>query len=509
MSYLQGFALPVTNLAEEVRLMAAARMYQDQDEERKHYDRIRELVAMLQGEGMVTGDACQQVSDMAVSAAVLTVAETMGTEGIDEHRQCFADACEPCPEEVGEELWQHTRKLFLAAGYRTCAELTQNSAEAAQQERAFNHHSRAIMNHSRSVANTRDPGEFARDAQQVLPATVVMFSGCKDEQTSADVSNTASFQLPSNSGPGGAGGACTSSIIKALGEHDQYSWASLLLRMRDILEEKRYEQIPMLSSSREMNLNGPFSVRNARPSGRFRALLVGINYVGSSSELRGCHNDVEMMKRYLISQGFDEGDMRIFLDDGAHQQPTKANMVAGFHWLVQGAEAGDSLFFHYSGHGTSVADDNGDEADGKDEALVPCDYSSGGLIRDDEAFQHLVGPLKEGALLTCVLDCCHSGTILDLPYMFKADSQGAQAAAEGHAGMQPNPAFNIGKLIDVIKQHPGMAAGAGALTGLAFFLAGPERGALMGKAALDVLTADDKAAAMMNAAKNVFKGFFG
>jgi metacaspase-1 len=29
---------------------------------------------------------------------------------------------------------------------------------------------------------------------------------------------------------------------------------------------------------------------------------------------------------------------------------------------------------HYSGHGTQIPDDDGDEADGMDEALCPVDY---------------------------------------------------------------------------------------------------------------------------------------
>ena len=42
--------------------------------------------------------------------------------------------------------------------------------------------------------------------------------------------------------------------------------------------------------------------------------------------------------------------------------------------MVEGAQAGDNLFMHYSGHGGSMRDDNGDEKDGMDETLVPLDY---------------------------------------------------------------------------------------------------------------------------------------
>merc|ERR1719330_415470 len=244
-----------------------------------------------------------------------------------------------------------------------------------------------------------------------------------------------------------------------------------------------YTQIPMLSSSRSMDLRSPFSVQHAEPSGRCRALLVGINYPGTNAELRGCHNDVETMKTYLLDHGYSEEDMRIQMDDGEHEDPTYANIVAGMQWLVQGAEQGDSLFFHYSGHGASVRDDDGDEEDGKDEALVPADYQSAGLLRDDDTFKYLVAPLQEGAWLTCVLDCCHSGTILDLPYVFKANAESIQAVEDGDVpSMQPNGNFDFGKLLQVVKDNPKLCAGALAATGAVYFLAGPDKAKKIGEA---------------------------
>jgi hypothetical protein len=51
--------------------------------------------------------------------------------------------------------------------------------------------------------------DYANQSAQVIRADVRMFSGCRDSQTSADVHDVAHFGLPANSGPGGAGGACT------------------------------------------------------------------------------------------------------------------------------------------------------------------------------------------------------------------------------------------------------------------------------------------------------------
>ncbi|CAM9709421.1 unnamed protein product, partial [Choristocarpus tenellus] len=117
-------------------------------------------------------------------------------------------------------------------------------------------------------------------------------------------------------------------------------------------------------------------------------------------------------------------------------------------WLIANAKAGDSLFMHYSGHGGSMADDNGDEADNKDETIVPVDYTSAGQIRDDEVLKELVASLPEGVTLTVVMDCCHSGSILDLPYMIKADDGTIQAVEAGSMSsvLEPNLNFDLEKV---------------------------------------------------------------
>jgi metacaspase-1 len=74
------------------------------------------------------------------------------------------------------------------------------------------------------------------------------------------------------------------------------------------------------------------------------------------------------------------------------------------------------------GHGTKLRDESGDEDDGYDEALVPVDFQEGAeMIRDDDLYDTLIKPLSAGVHVVSLMDCCHSGTILDLPYIFKAD----------------------------------------------------------------------------------------
>eukprot|EP00878_Enallax_costatus_P027443 GHUV01029556.1.p1 GENE.GHUV01029556.1~~GHUV01029556.1.p1 ORF type:complete len:131 (-),score=23.26 GHUV01029556.1:679-1071(-) len=56
-----------------------------------------------------------------------------------------------------------------------------------------------------------------------------------------------------------------------------------------------------------------------------------------------------------------------------------------------------------------------------DETILPTDYKSAGQIVDDELNAMLVRPLQPGVVLHALIDACHSGTAMDLPYRAKAD----------------------------------------------------------------------------------------
>ena len=75
------------------------------------------------------------------------------------------------------------------------------------------------------------------------------------------------------------------------------------------------------------------------------------------------------MQQWITGHGYDSsaGAQQILMDDGIHTPPTKANIWAAMQWLIKGAQPGDALFFHFSGHGGQVKDISGDEADGMDE----------------------------------------------------------------------------------------------------------------------------------------------
>nr|CAB3495727.1 unnamed protein product [Digitaria exilis] len=156
-----------------------------------------------------------------------------------------------------------------------------------------------------------------------------------------------------------------------------------------------------------------------------RALLVGISYAGTKYELKGAVNDVNCM-HYFLRERFCFPPDSILEDRDLSRVPTRANLMRALRWLVDGATAGDSLVFHFSGHGVQKLDNDGDEADGYDEALCPVDFEDprGGVILDDEINATIVRPLGKGVKLHAIVDTCHSGTILDLPYLCRLSRTG-------------------------------------------------------------------------------------
>lgn len=151
-----------------------------------------------------------------------------------------------------------------------------------------------------------------------------------------------------------------------------------------------------------------------------KALLIGINYVDSpTGVLRGCVNDVTDMAIFLKDKGFVT---EVYHDEDPELKvgTTYAGIVRNIQKLATASwkENLDAVFIHYSGHGSYVGDTNGDEKDGYDECLCPSDIDKSGVIVDDYLHE-LIDAFNPRTRITIVLDCCHSGTCLDLPYTYK------------------------------------------------------------------------------------------
>jgi hypothetical protein len=170
---------------------------------------------------------------------------------------------------------------------------------------------------------------------------------------------------------------------------------------KDVLEAERETLLKIAASE----------VNNKRSTKK--ACLIGINYSGTESELKGCINDVHMLKDMLISKyNYNREDITLLTD----QQATRQNILKEFTSLVKNAVSGDTVFFSFSGHGSYVKDINYDEIDGEDELIVGVDYFG---ITDDELKNILDTHLKANVNMFALFDSCHSGTILDLKYSFE------------------------------------------------------------------------------------------
>lgn len=106
------------------------------------------------------------------------------------------------------------------------------------------------------------PQSTGRDFQQLhvdnVPGDIFLISGCKDDQTSADVSEVASFFH--GNGHHGAGGVCTTALLQILEQGEGHkTYEQVLEEMDAIVKAKGYTQIPQMSSSQAFNASEPFS----------------------------------------------------------------------------------------------------------------------------------------------------------------------------------------------------------------------------------------------------------
>ncbi|KAF3619359.1 Metacaspase-9 [Capsicum annuum] len=139
--------------------------------------------------------------------------------------------------------------------------------------------------------------------------------------------------------------------------------------------------------------------------GKKLAVLVGCNYENTRYRLHGCHNDVLAMRDVLVNRfGFDSQHIELLMDkSGCPVMPTGANIKKALNKMVDEAEQGDVLYFHFSGHGTLTGKKN------QEEAIVALDFN---YITNVD-IRKIVNRVPEGATFTILSDSCHSGGLID------------------------------------------------------------------------------------------------
>ena len=127
-------------------------------------------------------------------------------------------------------------------------------------------------------------------------------------------------------------GAMASKATSFLGQSGKLNlgnggFLSALSNFKNMSPEVQNEAT-VLNKDLDDGANIPLSKLN----GKKKALLVGINYTGTSAALRGCINDVKNVQKLIVEKfkfPTDSSSMRVLIDDGSTPPPTKANMIEG------------------------------------------------------------------------------------------------------------------------------------------------------------------------------------
>jgi len=142
-----------------------------------------------------------------------------------------------------------------------------------------------------------------------------------------------------------------------------------------------------------------------------KALLVGINaYPNPSNHLRGCINDIVDMEYFIAAKNkvYPKENIRTLTDSKA----TKKGILKQLDWLLLGADPGDQILFHYSGHGAQIpSKGHAYEKDGLDEIICPYDFDDAETSKtaiSDKEFAKLFAKIPKGVHFVWISDSCHS-----------------------------------------------------------------------------------------------------
>ena len=146
-----------------------------------------------------------------------------------------------------------------------------------------------------------------------------------------------------------------------------------------------------------------------------KALLVGVGeYQIPNKNLPGIELDLILVEEALELIGFEQDQIKIL----SNQQATYENIKHQFEtWLIDGVNSDDRIVFYFSGHGTRIFDENGDEPDKADEVMMTHDAklvrknkrtTLDNVIVDDEFAKWIKNIPSDNVYL--FIDACNSGT---------------------------------------------------------------------------------------------------
>lgn len=139
-------------------------------------------------------------------------------------------------------------------------------------------------------------------------------------------------------------------------------------------------------------------------------LILALDYPGTGNELT-CTEDGGNMETLARASGVTD------ITKIENNECNKQNVLNMIQSVGSRCEAGHYFIFNYSGHGANVADRDGDEEDGQDEALClvtptgQIDFDA--FMTDDDFAEAVTTYVNSDVEILILCDCCHSGTIGD------------------------------------------------------------------------------------------------
>ena len=188
---------------------------------------------------------------------------------------------------------------------------------------------------------------------------------------------------------------------------------------------------------------------NSKPSARYWALLIGINFYRKPTEsLEGCVHDVEKVKVYLENCLFSIQTKTFtatvpvdptsqYPSEGRSSWPTLHNITSALQEITDAAKAGDFVYIHYSGHGAPTKPETPySHYDTGDLSFVLFDEFHGRRYLRGSKFAEMVNEMvKKGLLVNIVLDCCFSAGVVR-----KGDLENTRVRTTRHAHDIDTPA---------------------------------------------------------------------
>lgn len=145
-----------------------------------------------------------------------------------------------------------------------------------------------------------------------------------------------------------------------------------------------------------------------------RALLIAAADYYHLPSLKAPPRDAKDMSEALQALGVPAENIQV-LSDASGSHATRQNIIDAMDRLKRESMPGELVVFYYSGHGTQVRDQNGDESDQRDEALVPVDaplrMEFGDVVIDDYIKSTIDHIRANGANVWAIFDSCLSGTL--------------------------------------------------------------------------------------------------